>query len=287
MCLPQPCKRQRARVQYAYLAWDATESYHIQLLRVVEALYSDQWCFFVTLLCFYLQLYFWLLEWTATVPYFALLSLIFCEKIRNFLQCWLFIFKQFWSLIWGLFLLRWVPHILRFKLNRIKQLNITLKAGNQQPQLGSIHYLGDLVDFRTLFDFLRALILPRKLIHQYIVIEAALLIDPGWLSGQAHEQVTWNFVDAHIDTHRHELVIGVYFVAGNVRKWLYVAANDGVNRYLWNERKHNQVPRFKVRKTDRVGLMMCYRAFTSGLFRNHFLYWYWLLLVIFKLPLWV
>jgi hypothetical protein len=187
MRLPQPRKRQRARVQYAYLAWDATESYHIQRLRVVEALYSDLWCFFVILLCFYLQLYLWLLVWTATVPYFALLSLILHKEIRDLLQCWLFIFKQFWSLIWGLFLLGWVPHILRFKLNRIKQLNIALKAGNQKPQLRSIHYLGDLVNLRSLLDFLRALILLRKLIHQHIVIETALLIDPGWLSGQAHE----------------------------------------------------------------------------------------------------
>ena len=225
--------------------------------------------------------------WTATIPYFAFLSLIFHKEIRDLLQSWLFILKQFWLLIWGLFLLGWVPHILRFKLNRIKQLNIALKAGNQQPQLRSIHYLGDLVNLWSLLDFLRALILLRKLIHQHIVIEAALLIDPGWLSGQAHEQITWDFVDAHIDTHRHEFVIDVDFVAGDVREWFYVAANNGVYRYLRNERKYNQVARFKVRETDRVGLMMCYRAFTIGFFRNYFVHWCWLLLVIFKLPLWV
>lgn len=66
------------------------------------------------------------------------------------------------------------------------------------------------------------------------MIEAALLIDPWWLSGQAHEQITWDFVDAHIDTHWHELVIDVDFMAGDVREWFYVAANNGVYRYLRN-----------------------------------------------------
>jgi len=209
---------------------------------------------------------------TATVPDFTLLCLSFHEEIRDFLVGWFFIFKQFRFFICGLFFLRWVPDILRFELNRIEQLDIALKTGNQQPQLRSIHNLGDLANLGFLFYFLRALILLRKFIHQNVVIKAALLIDSGWLGSQTYDQVTWHFVDANIDTHRHELVVGVDLVTGYVCEWLYVSAYNGVYRYLRDKSKHNQVARFKVRETDRVGLMMR-GLFAGGLIRNHFLYW--------------